>query len=159
MNLRSLSLPMWLALVAGASIVSFAGCADSIHLDPSGTTSHPQGEGGGGSNAACISNSDCAENRPVCDVPKGVCVQCLVYTDCGAFADDGSLVCSKGMCVVKGASTSTGGAGGAGGAGAGGGGAGGTSTGLGGTGGALGGGGTSTPTETTTATEAALPSN
>ncbi len=44
----------------------------------------------------CVSNTDCLTPMPLCDVPKGACVECLVAGDCSLKP---GTVCSGGVCA------------------------------------------------------------
>lgn len=103
-----------------AAIALFGGgCTDIIDF-PEATTggvssssssaSSSSGEGGtgGGGGAAvssssssgnpgvCVSNTDCMTPMPICDVPKGTCVECLDAADCSLKP---GTVCSLGTCA------------------------------------------------------------
>lgn len=58
-----------------------------------GTTSS---SGGGGAASGCASNADCSYPENLCDVPSGLCKECLVSADCAAKE---GTVCSMGACV------------------------------------------------------------
>jgi N-acetylneuraminic acid mutarotase len=107
-----------LATLLGSTLLA-AACADALRLEPpAGGTTQPTGgttgggtggtvggggtggavTGGGGTGGAgvsCQSNTDCPEPTAVCDTVKGVCVECLVLSDC-AFRP--GTVCTKGVC-------------------------------------------------------------
>lgn len=101
-----------------AAITLLVGCADILDLpevtpaaSSSSSSSGTGGTGGemtggggmsssssssGGSTADCVSNTDCATPLPLCDVPKGQCVECLVANDCSLKP---LTVCSAGSCA------------------------------------------------------------
>jgi hypothetical protein len=94
-----------LAVLFGTIIVLPA-CADALRLEPgtggaatTSTSSSTSGGGGGAGPVACASNSDCPEPTSVCDLVKGLCVECLVLDDCGfrpgTVCDEGSCNCPE----------------------------------------------------------------
>ncbi|MBK9261382.1 MAG: hypothetical protein IPM54_16455 [Polyangiaceae bacterium] len=52
--------------------------------------------GAGGNPSVCVSNTDCVTPIPICDVPKGQCVECLAAADCALKP---GTVCSGGTCA------------------------------------------------------------
>ncbi|NOZ00602.1 MAG: hypothetical protein GXP54_01770, partial [Deltaproteobacteria bacterium] len=45
----------------------------------------------------CADSTGCAPEKPICKMPEGVCVECLVSMDCGA-AD---MACVNNACVIQ----------------------------------------------------------
>jgi N-acetylneuraminic acid mutarotase len=100
-------------MLFGAAL-GLVGCADAVGLTlPAGgtggslTTSGGSGGGGtGGSGGVggeqpveCVSNSDCADPKSLCDLVYHVCVQCRVLADC---ASKPGTVCDQGVCECPG---------------------------------------------------------
>lgn len=86
---------LWAASIS-ASLVGFAACADSVHIDlpdAGKTTTTSQGTGGGP--GGCSSNASCTWPHAICDQASGSCVECLVNEDC---AGKPLTVCSEGEC-------------------------------------------------------------
>ena len=90
--------------VSAAFVLLVGGCPDALTLGTSdGMSSSSSGAGAsggggggtGGESAGCVSNSDCAAPKAVCDVAKGTCVECLEANDC-AFRP--GTICSLGEC-------------------------------------------------------------
>jgi len=97
-SIRALS--PWLL---GTLVLSTA-CVDALRLEPptgsgsggSGNSTGSTQGAGGGEAIPCNSNSECPEPTSVCDTVQGLCVECLVLSDCGFRP---GTVCSEGACV------------------------------------------------------------
>jgi len=104
--------------VSAAIMLLAGGCQDILDFDNLPTTGSSSsssssssgsggngGEGGGtssssssssGNPSGCVSNTDCVTPSPICDVPKGQCVECLEASDCSLKE---GTVCSGGTCA------------------------------------------------------------
>lgn len=61
-----------------------------------GDTSSSSSSSSSGNPSGCVSNTDCLTPNPICDVPKGTCVECLQAVDCSMKP---GTVCSGGACA------------------------------------------------------------
>ena len=97
---RILFSPLALALIGCSAIA--VGCSDCSSpadgdavLDAGTLDAAPDATSADARPPACTSNTDCAAPTSVCDTIKGLCVECLVLSDC---ANKPGAVCSLGAC-------------------------------------------------------------